>query len=174
VLTSTNFQTAPGFTAALKAAGFKGLNQNFVAYVPGLLQASAQLAQALEGAYVNSQIVPQEEQTPYVKQIEQDLTAVKAKNGTFILFGAAIGYAQAELLVEQLKAVGKSLDTKTFDEKVNGGDFEFAPSEGGGPGKLQFPGGHFLPADCVALLKVEAAKFVPVEKFACYKSVRVR
>src|SRR5439155_24887796 len=147
MITSTNFQTAPGFTAALRAAGYTGFNMNFVAYVPGLLKASAQLAQALNGAYVNSQIVPQEEQTEYVKQVEDDLVAISAKNGKFILFGAAIAYEQADLLVQQLEAVGKGLDTKNFDEKINGGAFVSKSAKAGGPGSLAWPGAHFLPAD---------------------------
>ena len=60
LLTLTNFQTAPGFTAAMSASGYTGANVNFVGYVPGLLSSSAQLAAALDGAYVSSQIVPQE------------------------------------------------------------------------------------------------------------------
>ncbi|WP_324338315.1 ABC transporter substrate-binding protein [Baekduia sp.] len=174
VIASLNFQSTPGLVAALEAAGYSGTTINAVTYVPGLLARSPQLAKALEGTYVNTQIVPQEEQTDYIKQIETDLTAIKAKNGTFIPIGAAIAYAQAEMLVEQLQAVGRDLNTKTFDEKVNGGDFTFHPKESGGPGKLAFPQGHFLPSDCAALLKIEKAKYVPVVPFDCYKSVRVR
>jgi ABC-type branched-subunit amino acid transport system substrate-binding protein len=174
VITSTNFQSAPGFVASLAGAGYTGVNVNFVAYIPGLLSSSAQLASALQGAYINSQIVPQEEQTPYIKQIEQDLLAVNAKNGKFILFGAANAYAQAEMLVEQLQAVGKDLNTKTFDDKINGGSFKFSPPEAGGPGKLGFPEGHFLPSDCAAIVKVQSAQFVPVVPFKCYASLRVR
>jgi branched-chain amino acid transport system substrate-binding protein len=174
VIVSLNFQSTPGLVAALRAAGYSGTTINPVTYVPGLLARSPQLAKALEGTYVNSQIVPQEEQTGYIKQIEKDLAAIKAKNGTFIPIGAAIAYAQAEMLVEQLQAVGADLNTKTFDEKVNGGAFTFQPKESGGPGKLAFPQGHFLPSDCAALLKIEKAKYVPVVPFSCYKSVRVR
>jgi len=62
VITSVNFQSFAGFTAALKQGGFKGTNANFVGYVPGLLgsPAGAQLASALDGAFVVTQIVPQE------------------------------------------------------------------------------------------------------------------
>jgi branched-chain amino acid transport system substrate-binding protein len=174
VLVSANFQSTPGFVGALQAAGYNGTTLNFVTYVPGLLAQSAQLAKALEGTYVNTQIVPQEDQTAYIKQVEKDLTASQAKTGTFIPIGAAIAYAQAEMLVEQLQAVGEDLNTKTFDEEVNGGAFTFAPTESGGPGKLAFPQGHFLPADCAALLKIKDAKYVPVAPFRCSKGVRVR
>ena len=59
----------------MTAGGFTGTNVNFVGYIPGLLGTSAQLAAAFNGAYVSSQTVPQEAQTPYIKQMETDLTA---------------------------------------------------------------------------------------------------
>ena len=177
VITSTNFQSFAGFTAAVAAAGFKGVNANFVGYVPGLLQSSqgAPLAAALEGAYVVTQTVPQEEQTEYIKQFEKDLEAINAPAGKLITLSASIGYAQAEMFVEQLKAVGKDLNTKTFDEKVNGGDFTaYKTALAGGPGKMDFPSGHFIPADCAAVLKVEAKQYKMSVPFACYESPVVK
>jgi len=176
VITSVNFQSAGGFIAALAAAGFKGVNANFVGYVPGLLQSAqgAGLAAALEGAYVVTQIVPQEQQTDYIKQVETDLTAVNAAAGKLITLSGAIAYAQAEMLVEQLKAVGKDLNTKTFDQKVNGGSFTFSAPQAGGPGKLSFPSGHFIPADCAAVAKVENKAYNVVVPFDCYASPVVK
>jgi ABC-type branched-subunit amino acid transport system substrate-binding protein len=176
VITSVNFQSFAGFTAALTQGGFKGTNANFVGYVPGLLgsPAGAQLAAALSGAYVVTQIVPQEQETDYIKQIESDLTAINAKTGKFISLSAAIAYAQAEMLVEQLKAVGKDLNTKTFDQKVNGGSFTFQSPKAGGPGKLDFPSGHFIPADCAAVVKVVGTEYKVSVPFSCYQSPVVK
>jgi len=171
VFTSTAFQDVGGFSAALKAAGYKGVNQNFVAYVPGLLDSSPQLADALNGTYVSTQIVPQEEQTEYIKQIEKDLTNVKAAAGTNILFGAALGYAEADVLVQMLTAAGKDLNTKTFDAAVNGGSFKYQSELAGGPGSLGFPESHFLPADCSAIVKVNGTKYESVVPFQCYPSI---
>jgi ABC-type branched-subunit amino acid transport system substrate-binding protein len=171
VFTSTAFGDVGGFSAALKAAGYKGINMNFVAYIPGLLDSSPQLAQALDGTYVNSEIVPQEEQTPYIKQIESDLTAIHPKTGTSILFGTALGYVQAEQLSEMLQASGKDLNTKTFDQAINQGSFRFAPPQQGGPGELGWPAGHFTLADCVAIVKVNNKKFDVVNPFKCYDSI---
>ena len=81
LLTLTDFQTAPGLTAAMTAGGYTGANVNYVGYIPGLLSTSAQLASAFNGAYVSSQTVPSEENTPYIKQMQKDLTAVNAKTG---------------------------------------------------------------------------------------------
>jgi len=173
VFTSTAFQDVGGFSAALKAAGFKGVNQNFVAYVPGLLDSSPQLAAALDGTYVSTQIVPQEEQTEYIKQIEKDLTAVKAAAGTNILFGTALAYNEADVLVQMLTAAGKDLNTKSFDEAVNGGNFKYQPKEAGGPGAMGWPEGHFVGNDCSAILKVEGTKYTSVVPFQCYPSIPV-
>ena len=60
LLTLTDFQTAPGLTAAMTAGGYTGANVNYVGYIPGLLSTSAQLASAFNGAYVSSQTVPSE------------------------------------------------------------------------------------------------------------------
>jgi ABC-type branched-subunit amino acid transport system substrate-binding protein len=171
VYTSTAFQDVGGFSAALTAAGYEGVNMNFVAYVPGLLDAQAQLADALEGTYVNTQIVPQEEQTEYIKQVEEDLTAVEAEAGSFILFGAALAYAQADVLVQMLEAAGEDLNTTSFDEAVNGGGFTYESTAAGGPGSISFPEGHFLPADCSAILRVENKAYTSVVPFKCYPSV---
>ena len=99
---------------------------------------------------------------------------MNAKNGTFILFGAAIGYAQAEMLIEQLQKAGKDLNTKTFDQKINGGNFvSYTADPPGGPGKLQWPAAHYLPADCAAIVKVSGTNYTTVQPFSCYDSYKV-
>jgi branched-chain amino acid transport system substrate-binding protein len=172
VYTSTAFQDVGGFSAALKAGGYKGVNMNYVAYIPGLLGSSAQLAAALDGTYVNTQIVPQEDQTEYIKQMEKDLTTYKAAAGTNILFGTALAYVEADMLVEMLTAAGKDLNTKTFDTNINGGSFKYQVKQAGGPGAVGFPEGHFLPADCAAILKVNGTKYDPVVPFQCWPSIK--
>ncbi|MEX2099865.1 MAG: ABC transporter substrate-binding protein, partial [Acidimicrobiia bacterium] len=142
--TLVNFQTAPGLTAAMTAGGFTGTNINFVGYIPGLLASSAQLAAAFNGAYVSSQIVPQEAQTAYIKQMETDLTSSGAATGKFITLAIALAYAQADVLVSMLKATGATLDTKTFDQKINGGGYTYKASAEGGPGQMSYPAMHHI------------------------------
>ena len=68
VFISTPFADVGGMASALKAAGYKGITMDFVTYSPGLLASSAQLASALQGEYINTQTVPQEQTTsPYVQ-----------------------------------------------------------------------------------------------------------
>ena len=135
------------------------------------LRTAPQLADALQGEYVNTQIVPQEEETPFIKQIEADLEAIGEK--PFISLGLEIGYITAQLFVEQLQAVGQTLDTKTFDETVNGGDFTSFGSLEGGPGKLVWPAAHLLPADCAAVVRIDGTKYIVEEPFDCYDSYKV-
>ncbi len=171
VLTLTNLQTATGFTAAMTASGYKGLNLNYVGYVPGLLSSSASQASALNGAVVSTQIVPQEAQTTYIKQMETDLVATKTPTGRFITLGAAIAYAQADLLVSQLKAVGPTLTTKTFDRVVNRGRYTYRSD--GGPGQMSFPAMHWIAADCAAALRVNGPgqSYEQVLPFTCSPSI---
>jgi hypothetical protein len=147
---------------------------NFVAYIPGLLDASKQLAQAIEGSYINTQIVPQEQQTDWVKQMETDLEASKAETGKFITFGGALGYAQANLWVAMLEAAGKDLNTTTFDQAMNVDGITVDTSSSGGIGTATFPAQHFLPTDCAAIVKVEGGKFVVAQDYDCYDSIPVK
>src|SRR5438128_132344 len=87
VIVSTAFGDAIGLTGTLRAKGYRGAIMNFVAYVPGLLQTSANVAQALNGAYVNSQIPPQESQSAAIKRITDDLTAIG--KAPFVTLGGA-------------------------------------------------------------------------------------
>jgi len=171
LLTLTDFQTAPGLTAAMTAGGYTGANVNYVGYVPGLLGSSSQLAAAFNGAYVSSQTVPSEQNTAYIKQMQKDLTAINAKTGSFVTLANSIAYAEADLLVSQLKAVGKTLNTKTFDQKINDGNYTYKSSAAGGQGQMEFPSMHFIPADCASMLKIDGTTYKQVVPFKCYPSL---
>jgi branched-chain amino acid transport system substrate-binding protein len=74
----------------------------------------------------------------------------------------------ANLWVQMLDAAGKDLNTKTFDEAANGGSFVYKPGHPNDAGNVPYPGGHFLPSPCAAMLKVESAKYVIGKPFECY------
>jgi branched-chain amino acid transport system substrate-binding protein len=174
VFISTPFADVGGMASALKAAGYKGITMDFVTYSPGLLGASPQLASALQGEYVNTQVVPQEEaSSAYVKQ---ELAALKASGQKpFLTLGASIGYAEATEFVEQLQAVGKNLNTKTFDQVVNGGKFtSFKTVAAQGPGELQWPAAHFLPSDCAVIVKVSGTNYTVANPYQCYQSYLIK
>ena len=174
VFISTPFADVGGMVSALKAAGYKGITMDFVTYSPGLLGSSAQLASALQGEYDSVQVVPQEESSsPFV---QQELAALKASGQQpFLTLGASIGYAEATELVEQLQAVGKNLNTKTFDQTVNGGKFtNFTTIAAQGLGKLLWPAAHFLPADCAAIVKVSGTAYTVENPYKCYTSYTIK
>jgi branched-chain amino acid transport system substrate-binding protein len=171
LLTLTDFQTAPGLTAAVTSSGYTGANVNYVGYIPGLLSTSAQLASAFNGAYVSSQTVPSEQDTPYIKQMQKDLVAVNAKTGNFVTLANSIAYAEADLLVSQLKAAGKTLNTKTFDQAINNGNYTYKSSVAGGQGQMEFPSMHFIPADCASMLKIDGTTYKQIVPFKCYPSL---
>lgn len=163
------FTSVGPLASALRAAGYKGLIYDFVTYVPGLLGSSAQLAAALNGEYINTQIIPQEANTPYVQQELQDMQAIGQP--PFLSEGASLGYASAEALVEMLQAVGSNLNTQTFDQTINGGSFTSYTGITGGPGQLKWPASHTLAADCAAIMKVSGKSYQVAVPFACYQSV---
>ena len=172
VYLSTPFADVGPIAAGLKAAGYKGAIMDFTNYIPGLLAAAPQLAAALQGEYVNTQVVPQEQNTAYVAQEKAALVAAGAQ--PFLTLGASVGYAEATELIEQLQAVGKNLNTKTFDQKINGGTFvSFANVGAGGLGKLKWPAAHYIPSDCAAIAQVSGTNFNVVAPFKCYNSYKV-
>jgi ABC-type branched-subunit amino acid transport system substrate-binding protein len=169
VYISTPFADVAPLAAALKAAGYKGDTMDFVTYSPGLLASSAQLASALQGEFTNTQVVPQEGGGGWVNQEESALKAIGDQ--PFLTLGASMGYAEANVLVEMLQAVGKNLNTKTFDQKVNGGKFvSYKTAPSGSPGQLIWPAAHFIPADCAAVVKVSGTNYTVSEPFKCYSS----
>jgi ABC-type branched-subunit amino acid transport system substrate-binding protein len=174
VFISTPFADVGGMASALKAAGYKGITMDFVTYSPGLLGSSAQLASALQGEYVNTQVVPQEETSSAF--VKSELAALKASGQQpFLTLGASIGYAEATELVEQLQAVGKNLNTKTFDTIVNGGKFaNFKTIPADGLGVLTWPAAHFLPSDCAAIVKVSGTVYNVVNPYKCYTSYTIK
>jgi len=102
--------------------------------------------------------------------MEDDLTATKASTGKFISLSIGLAYAEADLLVSQLKAVGATLNTKTFDQKINDSNYTYKASAAGGPGQMQFPAMHHIPADCAAVMKIVGTTYVSAVPFTCYDS----
>jgi ABC-type branched-subunit amino acid transport system substrate-binding protein len=170
-----NFPNVVGLTAALRSAGYKGISMNFVAYVPGLLGSDSQTAAALDGSYVNTQVPPQEEQSPAIKQVEKDLKAIGEK--PFISLGTSISYWSADVLIQMLKAAAKKSPQNLSSSAkavaaVNQG-FTYKPALPGGIGEMTYPKAHQQPVPCAAVLKVDAAtkSYVPSEKFKCYSVI---
>jgi branched-chain amino acid transport system substrate-binding protein len=168
VVLSTDFPGAVGLAGALNGSGYDGVVQSFVTYVPGVLEDQPDVAAALEGTYVNVQIPPQEDDTPAIHQIEEDLDAIG--EDTFITFGTAVGYWQADLFIQALEAA-ESPTAEAIQAVMTGG-FTYEPPEGYLDG-LEFPDALTQPAPCAALVKVEGGEYTSAVPFDCYESVPV-
>lgn len=168
VVLSTDFPGAVGLSGALTASGYEGVVQSFVTYVPGVLDEQPDVAAALEGTYVNVQIPPQEDESPAIAQIEEDLEAIG--EDTFITFGAAIGYWQADLFVQALAAAAEP--TPEALQEVMTGGFTYEAPEGYLDG-LEFPAALTEPAPCAALVRVEDGEYTSAVPFDCYETAPV-
>jgi ABC-type branched-subunit amino acid transport system substrate-binding protein len=170
VINGIIFSEAIAFAAALKAGGYTGAIQDFQTYFPGLLS-QANVASALEGEYIDAQIPPQEAQTPAIKQLEKDLTAI-GKPSTISL-GDQVGYWTGDLLVQMLKATaaaGHPLTGDGIQQTVNAG-FSYKPTLDGGVGAQMFPAAENDPTPCAALLQVKNKQYTVVKPFKCYENL---
>jgi branched-chain amino acid transport system substrate-binding protein len=171
VFVSTDFPSAIGLSGTLNAAGFAGMQVAFVTYNPGLLQTQPDVAAALEGQYINIQVPPQEEASPAIKQFEADLEAIGEE--PFITLGASIGYWQADVFIQMLKAVGPELTPESLSELVNSGEFTYEPELEGAIGPMTFPDAEAQPTPCSALVQVKDGAYVSAVPFDCYEVIAV-
>ena len=168
VYVNVSFTNVIGLSAALKSAGFTGAMVNFVAYVPGLLQAQPGVAQALDGSYINSQIPPAESNAPATNQIKKDLKAIGQQ--PVVGFGTSVGYWSADVLVQELAAAGKNLTPDTFDQKVNGGFT--SKTLKGGIGAVNYPADHEAPVPCDAIVRIAGTKYKVSAPMSCYTNIK--
>lgn len=166
VYAAMGFENTVGLTGALNAAGFDGIVLNFSTYVPGLLEAQPELAQAIDGAYVNTQVVPAESRSPLIKQIQKDLKAIGEP--TDIGLGTEVSWLVADQLVQMLEATGKDLTPRNFQEAINEKGFTYEPGKGS-VGPVSFPKAHLEPEPCAAVVKVKGTKYKQVAAMACYE-----
>jgi branched-chain amino acid transport system substrate-binding protein len=165
------FGNIGGLLSALTNAGYKGVTENFVTYTP-TLSSTPDLAKALQGAIVNLQFEPQETNSDYIKKEQADLAANGSPTGVTI--GVAQGYENANLWVQMLQAAGKDLNTKTFDQAVNGGNFVSHAGHAGGAGDMTWPNAHFIPTPCAAAVKVDQGKYVQALPYSCFNAVAAK
>ncbi|SDG35473.1 hypothetical protein [Pseudonocardia oroxyli] len=84
------------------------------------------------------------------------------------------GYAMADMFLSQLAAAGPDLNTKTFDQAVNGGGYTYTSSTPGGPASLPYPAGHVTQADCGAAMQLINNRYVVRGAYTCFSSVQSR
>ena len=167
MVNNTNFGNAIGMTGALNAAGFKGAQVNYVSYVPGLLEAAPDLAQALEGTYIVQQGTgAQAAGGPSWDQIESDLKAVGAE--PFVQLGTIHGYASADMFIQVIKKLedeGKDITPENF-AAVFDGDWTY-PGMEGAIGTAAFPESRTSANNCSSMVQVTDGAYVPVTPLTC-------
>jgi ABC-type branched-subunit amino acid transport system substrate-binding protein len=157
---SFRFENTVGVTRALRQRGYTGTMMNYITYAPGLLDARPEVADSLEGSYVNAQMLPEEFGGPAIERLQRDLLIVGG-DGAMSL-GSAMGYWCADLFVQMLEAVGRQLDAERLDDVVNDG-WSYVPDfEPPGIGSIRFPDGHARAAPNAALVRIEHGRYVPV------------
>ncbi len=172
ILLGPLFAQTIGLASALKAAGYKGAIQDYQTYVPGLLAKQPTVAAALQGEYIDSQIPPQESETPAIKQMEADLTAIGKP--TTLSLGDQVGYWIGDLLIEMLQATAKAGRPLTGDglqQTANSGTFTYTPPLEGGVGPVKFPESESVPVPCAALVQVAGAQYKVTTPFKCYENL---
>jgi branched-chain amino acid transport system substrate-binding protein len=168
VMVSTDFASAIGLTGTLNASGYDGLIMAFVTYAPGLLETQPDVAQALEGSYVNIQIPPQEEQSPAIKQIESDLEAIGLEPQ--ISFGTAVGYWQADVFIAALEQAGPEATPEMFGTELST-SFTYEPELEGSIGPMSWPDNGMQAAPCAALVQIVDGAYTSARPFECYENI---
>jgi branched-chain amino acid transport system substrate-binding protein len=166
------FAQSIALAGALKAAGYKGAIQDFQTYVPGLLAQQASVAAALQGEYIDTQVPPQEAESPAIKQMEADLTSIG--KSTQISLGDQVGYWSADLLIEMLQATaaaGRPLTGDGLEQTANAGTFSYTPPLEGGVGPEKFPDAENDPSPCAALVQVTGTSYKVSVPFKCYENI---
>lgn len=167
MVNNTNFGNAIGMTGALNAAGFEGAQVNYVGYVPGLLEAAPDLAQALEGSYIVQQGTgAQVAGGPSWEQIEADLEAVDAD--PFVQLGTIHGYASADMFIQAIKELEEAGDDITPENfmALFDGDWTY-PGMEGAIGEAAFPESRTSANNCTSTVQVVDGKYESVVELTC-------
>jgi branched-chain amino acid transport system substrate-binding protein len=159
VFLSLDFASATGLSAAFSAAGYKGILYSPVGYSEGLLQAEPSVKAALQGQIVDSEFPAAEDNSAAVAGIG---------------LGAAIGYYDADMLVQMLQNAakkGKPLTGAGITEAANSG-FTYKVTAAGGSCAETFPAAHVAGTVGITLMQVEGAQYKLKVPYTCFKNVK--
>ena len=161
----TTVPNTVGLTTALKNAGFTGPLMNAVTYDPKFLAGAS--GQALQKEFVFIQYGPFENGAAINKQMLADVQAVDP-SVKVLTQDIAIGYYSAEIFLNDLKKVGKTLSRASFLTVANDGSTYSVP---GGIGDVSFPKNHQDSVPCGSLVQVQGQKYVQTVPLTCFKNV---
>jgi hypothetical protein len=164
---------AVGLAAALKAANFKGVVANAVAYFPGQLASNPSEESALEGTYVASAWPVEQNNSPASRQELKDLKAIGQPN---LGFGTSAGYWDADMLVEMLQATaaryGVANVTPSKMQQV-ASHFTYVSSLKGGLCPLSYPKSFDAPAVGFTTVEVQGSGYIEKIPYSCGQVVDV-
>lgn len=157
VFETVSFSNLFGLESALKAAGFKGILTNAVAYDPRLL------ATAKGDAVFTQFDLPEDTASPAMQHIVASIKKAIGASGT-ISQGVLAGYFTADHFVKILKKVGKNLTPEKF-AKVAG---KFTYQIKGIIGPTKFPAAFNQGAPCGTLAQSDGTAYKIVVPYKCY------
>jgi ABC-type branched-subunit amino acid transport system substrate-binding protein len=166
-----------GLSAALKSAGFKGTIVNGQTYFPGQLASQPNEASALNGVYIENEFPADENNTPAVRQAQQDFVATGQP--PHLTAGASIGYWSAIVLEQMLKATLKAVGgdpnkvtSATLQQTVTSG-FTYTDPIVGGIGAETFPAASTVPTGCGTLVKTVGTSYKQITPYQCLGAVNI-
>jgi ABC-type branched-subunit amino acid transport system substrate-binding protein len=164
---------AVGLAAALKAANFKGVVANAVAYFPGQLADNPSEESALQGTYVTSTWPVEQNNSPASRQEMKDLKAIGQPN---LGFGTSAGYWAADMLVEMLQATaakyGAANVTPSKVQQV-ASHFTYVSSLKGGICPLSYPKDFDAPGVGYTTVQVEGSGYIEKIPLSCGQLIHV-
>ena len=172
VFLSLDFASATGLSAAFSAAGYKGILYSPVGYSEGLLQAGAQRQGCPAGGGRGLGVSCGGGQQCGGGG---DSAALKAIGKSEPLgLGAAIGYYDADMLVQMLQNAakkGKPLTGAGITAAANSG-FTYKVTATGGACAETFPAAHVAGTVGITLMQVEGAQYKLKVPYTCFKNVK--
>ncbi|HEY3669588.1 MAG TPA: ABC transporter substrate-binding protein [Acidimicrobiia bacterium] len=150
-----------GFTSAMKAAGYTGQMVNSAFYSPGLLTKYATIADTLDGSLVQATSPVVESNSPYVKQLVKDYTAI-GKSQADITFGGEYAYMIADLMISAMKKSAPNFDTLV---QTVGKGFSYKPPTDGIP--LTWPAAYNQSGQCNTIVKINSGKYEIATPYNC-------
>jgi hypothetical protein len=167
-------QDVVGLSAALKAAGYKGIISDGDAYFPGQLASNPSEESALNASDVIYQWPVAANNTPASKQQAKDLVAIGQSPD--VSYGDSVGYWSADLLIAMLQATaakyGASGVTPARMQKVSS-SFTYKSSLKGGICPVSFPKSFGEPVSGYTSVQQRDANYVQKIPFECGNAVGV-
>jgi branched-chain amino acid transport system substrate-binding protein len=154
-----------GMAAAMKAAGFTGINIDPTSYTPAIVDTPS-TDQSSQGRFTWIQWAATQAKTAATKKELTTIEKVTGKLPSVVSEQYTIGYLSAAVFTAIAKAAGKNLTRASFLKAANDGHFTFGIK--GLMGPVQFPKDHDWASPCGSMLLIKGKNFTPQVPLTCY------